>query len=101
MNKVISREWIEHDFDSATKADSGGHTQLLVVDGHASHFTYELLEYAKSANIIVACLPPSTTHVLQSSYKAANNVLIANFTSSQNFRCPWILSVQAPIPQAS
>ena len=101
MNKVISHEWIEHDFDATTKADSGGHTRLLVVDGHSSHFTYELLEYAKSANIIVVCLPPHTTHVLQSVYKAASRAPIADSTSSQSLRCSWVLSVQAQIPQSS
>ena len=45
----ISQEWIKVDFD-----------------GHVSHFTQGFLEYAKTSNTEVLCLPPNTTHALQS-----------------------------------
>jgi hypothetical protein len=32
----------------------------------SSHFTYELLSYATAHNFVVICLPPHTTHALQS-----------------------------------
>ena len=41
-------------------------TCLLIVDGHVSHFTQGFLEYAKTSNIEVLCLPQNTTHALQS-----------------------------------
>jgi hypothetical protein len=37
----------------------------LIVDGHNSHYTVELLEYAQEHGIIVMAYPPHTTHALQ------------------------------------
>jgi hypothetical protein len=66
MTGVIGREWIECDFDPPTCQVANGHARLLIVDGHASHFTQSFLEYARENNIHVLCLPPHTTHALQS-----------------------------------
>ena len=49
-------------FDPQTCAIANGHSHLLVVDGHSSHFTLELLEYAQAHDIIVLCLPAYTAH---------------------------------------
>jgi len=38
---------------------------LLVYDGHGSHTTAEMIEYALQHNIILFCLIPHTTHRLQ------------------------------------
>ena len=38
---------------------------LLMLDGHSSHYQPELLRIAASEGIIVFCLPPHTTHLLQ------------------------------------
>jgi len=38
---------------------------LLVLDGHGSHETSEIIRLAEANNIIVFCLPPHTTHKLQ------------------------------------
>ena len=38
---------------------------MLLVDGHNSHYTLELLEYARKHNIVIICYPAHTTHVLQ------------------------------------
>ena len=38
---------------------------MLLVDGHNSHYTLELLEYARENNIVIVCYPAHTTHVLQ------------------------------------
>ena len=62
-SQVIERQWIETVFDPQT---ANGHTRLLIVDGHSSHSTYELLDYARTYGIVVICLPPHTTHALQS-----------------------------------
>ena len=62
----ISQEWIKVDFNSQTHELANGWTRLLIVDGHVSHFTEDFLEYAKTNNIKVLCLPPNTTHALQS-----------------------------------
>ena len=38
---------------------------MLLVDGHASHVTMDLIELARDNNVILFCLPPHTTHLLQ------------------------------------
>ena len=65
-SQVIGQQWMETVFDPQTQGIADGHTQLLIVDGHSSHFTYELLSYATAHDIVVICLPPHTTHALQS-----------------------------------
>ena len=64
-SQVIGRQWIETVFGPQTRDIANGHTRLLIVDSHSSHFTYELLDYARSHDIIIICLPPHTTHALQ------------------------------------
>ena len=68
MNSVTGRAWIKDDFDAQTRDKANGRYRLLVVDGHTSHFDYELLQYAKANRIVVLCLPAHTTHVLQSEW---------------------------------
>jgi len=46
-----------------TKAD--GRAQLLLVDGHNSHYTLEFLDYARQHNIHVLCYPAHSAHVYQ------------------------------------
>ncbi|CAL9683897.1 unnamed protein product [Knipowitschia caucasica] len=38
---------------------------LLVMDGHASHLGPELIQAAQGAGVILLCLPPHTSHILQ------------------------------------
>ena len=38
---------------------------FLLVDGHSSHMTLDLIDLARENNIILFCLPPHTTHLLQ------------------------------------
>ena len=38
---------------------------MLVVDGHNSHYTAELLDYAREHHITVLAYPPHTSHALQ------------------------------------
>ena len=38
---------------------------LLIMDGHGSHFTLELLDYCKQVGLHVLLRPPHTTHILQ------------------------------------
>lgn len=66
MTGKIGQEWIEQDFDAQTQELAGEQYCLLIVDGHSSHFLWELLEFAKANKIVVLCLPANTTHVLQS-----------------------------------
>ena len=64
-NGVIGREWIE-EFDNQTRHTApNGEKRLLVVDGHNSHYTAELLEYAMENGIVILAYPPHCTHALQ------------------------------------
>lgn len=52
-------------FDAQTKAKADGRTRVLLMDGHSSHYTHELLVYARENNIIILGYPPHCTHALQ------------------------------------
>jgi hypothetical protein len=53
------------DFDAQTKEKAAGRTHVLLLDGHCSHYTPALLEYARSNKIVILGYPPHCTHVLQ------------------------------------
>ena len=38
---------------------------LLIQDGHSSHVSIELIEMARANNVVLLCLPPHTSHILQ------------------------------------
>ena len=38
---------------------------LLIIDGHKSHMTLDLVDVARANDVILFCLPPHTTHALQ------------------------------------
>jgi len=65
-SQVIGKQWMDTVFDPQTRDIANGRMRLLIVDGHSSHFSHELLHYASTHDIIVICLPPHTTHALQS-----------------------------------
>ena len=61
----LSYEWVSKVFHPATVQRCRGHTKLLVMDGHSSHLTGNLLGFCHDNNILPICLPSHTTHVLQ------------------------------------
>ena len=42
-----------------------GGRQLLLIDGHESHFSVEFIEYFWAVDTVPLCLPPHNTHYLQ------------------------------------
>jgi len=58
---------------------------ILFVDGHSAHICLETSQYCKDRNIILYCLLPNATHLLQ----AANIGLFAPLKSS------WVPAVKA------
>lgn len=58
---------VEHikDFHEQMKAKAEGHTRLLLVDGHNSHYTLSFLLFACKHWIHVLCYPSHATHVYQ------------------------------------
>jgi hypothetical protein len=53
------------DFDAQTKEKAARRTRILLLDGHCSHYTPVLLEYAHTNKIVILGYPPHCTHVLQ------------------------------------
>lgn len=63
MSTEIFVKWLHH-FQSFVKA-SHDDKVLLIVDGHASHKSFEALNFAKENGIEIVCLPPHCTHRMQ------------------------------------
>ena len=61
----MALEWIKKDFDAATKEKADGRTHVLLIDGHSSHYSLELVEFVQANNIIILGYPPHCTHTLQ------------------------------------
>ena len=57
--------WMVHDFDQQTCDKANGNVHILLLDGHSSHYSLELLKYACAHNIIILGYPPHCTHALQ------------------------------------
>lgn len=50
---------------------------LLLLDGHVSHSSIELLQLAKANNVILFCLPSHSTHL----YQPLDTGVFRNFTN--------------------
>ena len=62
MDSDLFYGWIEGHF---TKNIPPARPVVLLLDGHSSHINLETAKYAKKEEILLYCLPPHTTHVLQ------------------------------------
>ncbi|KAL6150042.1 hypothetical protein ACJBU6_11557 [Exserohilum turcicum] len=63
-NNQLALAWLEH-FDRHTKSCTVGGYRLLIVDGHESHISIEFQDLCKEKNIILLCMPPHSSHLLQ------------------------------------
>lgn len=64
-NNEIGMYWLEHVFDKQTRDHTVGTHRLLILDGHGSHVTLEFDQYCLNHSIIVLCMPPHSSHLLQ------------------------------------
>ena len=67
MDSIRFLEWMEY-FIQGTRAeeeDGPRERQLIILDGHKSHITLELLELAKNNRIDMVSLPSHSNHELQ------------------------------------
>ncbi|KAJ3499049.1 hypothetical protein NLJ89_g10141 [Agrocybe chaxingu] len=64
-NGGLALNWIQKDFDPQTREKANGETRVLIMDGHSSHYTADLLEYCLANKIEVYGYPPHCTHALQ------------------------------------
>lgn len=81
-NRAIFRHYLEHHF---LKYLPGGASEpvLLLLDGHKSHVSVELTEWALSKNIIIFILPAHTSHILQ----PMDVGIYGPFQKIYNFQC--------------
>ena len=61
----LGLDWLKKCFEPATAKYLHGEYRLLIVDGHASHISTEFIKSCNEKKIILLCLPPHTTHMLQ------------------------------------
>ena len=57
--------WLKRVFDRNTSEKAGRSRRLLIVDGHSSHINLKFIDYADRNRILLAVLPPHSTHRLQ------------------------------------
>ena len=58
-------EWIRTVFDPCTKPSDPSERRLLIMDGHSSHITANLISFCISNAIDILILPPHSSHKLQ------------------------------------
>jgi hypothetical protein len=61
----LGQAWLENVFDRTTKEKAKRDRRLLIVDGHSSHVNMRFIDYADINRIVLAVLPPHSTHRLQ------------------------------------
>jgi hypothetical protein len=61
----LGLHWMVKYFDLQTKEKASGHTCVLLMDGHSSHYSLKLLDHARENNIVILGYPSHCTHVLQ------------------------------------
>ena len=64
-NDVLGLHWLKHVFNRTTKEKAGRNRHVLIVDGHSSHVNLKFIDYADRNRILIAVLPPHSTHRLQ------------------------------------
>jgi hypothetical protein len=65
MSNKPGLKWLKHS-ETYTKAHTVAVYRLLIVDGHDSHNIRRFHENCEEQKIIVLCIPPHSSHLLQS-----------------------------------
>lgn len=63
-NDDLTIKWLAHFERFSAKRQVGAH-RLLLLDGFGSHCTKQFIDYCDRHKIIVFCLPPHSSHLLQ------------------------------------
>jgi hypothetical protein len=66
-NNDVGLAWLEQVYDCCTKkkARYWRDWRLLIIDGHGSHLTMDFINYCDEHRILLAIMPPHSTHTLQ------------------------------------
>jgi hypothetical protein len=62
---ALGLTWLKDTFNKHTRNRTVGKYRLLILDGHRSHVTAEFDKYCSQNSIIVLCMPPHSSHLLQ------------------------------------
>ncbi|EED11996.1 conserved hypothetical protein [Talaromyces stipitatus ATCC 10500] len=62
----IGLEWLKTHFTPYINDRTMGRYRMLILDGHGSHLTAEFDRTCTENNIILICMPPHSSHLLQS-----------------------------------
>ena len=65
MEKANFHQWFEHSFIPSVSHLLTAGPVVLFLDGHGSHIDFELVNTALKYCVILMCLPPHVSHVLQ------------------------------------
>jgi hypothetical protein len=89
MESEQFEEWFEKVFVKFTQNVDGA--KLLILVGHASHFSIKIIEIADTNNIHIICMPAHSTHLLQpldvgvfKHFKAGGIKTLQNYYFSNN-----------------
>ena len=77
MDSELFRKWFVEHF---LKFASQERPLLLIMDGHRSHLDTELVRAAQREGVILLCLPPYISHILQPLYVSFFRPLKADFS---------------------
>lgn len=61
----ISLRWLQKLFIPSMNSCTHGRYQLLVLDGHSSHLTLQFDQICAQNDLILICMPPHSSHLLQ------------------------------------
>ena len=66
MDSIRSSEWMEYFIQGTRTEEEGGpkERQLIILGGHKSHITIEILKLAKNNGIDMVSLPSHSSHEL-------------------------------------
>jgi hypothetical protein len=64
-NNGLALNWLQRHFEPHTQPYGKNKYRFLILDGHGSHLTPEFQEFCREHRIILLCLPPHTSHLLQ------------------------------------
>ena len=64
-NAEVFREYLQDHFMKYVQGHDSSEPILILYDGHRSHFSLDLIEWANANNIILFVLPPHCSHILQ------------------------------------
>lgn len=65
MTSEVFYEFIANEFIQFLRSSNIEFPVIIFLDGHKSHLSIPLSSFCRENNIIIVCLPPNTTHILQ------------------------------------